>query len=252
MNYEIKSNFSEFEAVLKDYIQNFDTKGDDYGNQKRNSLKLFKLNELTINVKSFRIPNVVNQVVYKYFRKSKAERSYIYANKLLELQIGTPKPIAYFELPSPFLFKKSYYVSEQLDCDLTYRELSRDLNYPDHEVILRAFTRFTYKLHQNNINFLDHSPGNTLIKKVGEEYQFYLVDLNRMEFKPMPLETRIKNFARLTVQKSMVKTMSDEYAKISNEDFDTIYKLMWKETEDFQNSHNRRRDLKKKLKFWKK
>ncbi|MGB1308654.1 MAG: Kdo domain containing protein, partial [Oceanihabitans sp.] len=106
MKYEIKSNFLEFETVLKDYIINFDTKGDDYGNQKRNSLKLFSLNNLTINVKSFRVPNVINQVVYKYFRKSKAERSFTYANKLLELKIGTPKPIAYFELPSALLFKK--------------------------------------------------------------------------------------------------------------------------------------------------
>ncbi|MGB1309015.1 MAG: Kdo domain containing protein, partial [Oceanihabitans sp.] len=145
-----------------------------------------------------------------------------------------------------------YYISEHLDYDLTYRELSRDLNYPDHDTILKAFTRFTYTLHKNNINFLDHSPGNTLIKKVGDSYQFFLVDLNRMEFKPMDFETRIKNFARLTVHESMVKTMSAEYAKVANEDFDTVFKLMWKETNDFQNSHNRRRDLKKKLKFWKK
>ena len=252
MQYEIKKRFSSFEAELKDNILNFDVKGEDYGNQKRNSLKLFKLNDLTINVKSFRIPNMVNQIVYRFFRKSKAQRSFEYANNLLDLQVGTPNPIAYFELPSALLFKKSYYISEQLDCDLTYRELSRDLNYPEHEIILRAFTRFTYDLHQKNINFLDHSPGNTLIKKLGDIYEFYLVDLNRMQFKPMDFETRIKNFARLTVQKSMVKTMSDEYAKCCGESFETVFKLMWQYTEEFQEKHQRKGRLKKKLKFWKK
>ena len=69
-----------------------------------------------------------------------------------------------------------------MNCDLTFRELTKDLNYPDHEIILRAFTRFTFQLHENGINFLDHSPGNTLVKKVGKEYEFYLVDLNRMNF----------------------------------------------------------------------
>ena len=65
-----------------------------------------------------------------------------------------------------FRFKKSFYLSEQVDCDLTYRELITDLNYPNYETILRAFTRFTYLLHERGIQFLDHSPGNTLIKKI--------------------------------------------------------------------------------------
>ncbi|MDO6598078.1 lipopolysaccharide kinase InaA family protein [Oceanihabitans sp. 2_MG-2023] len=252
MKYEVKSNFSEFESVLKDYILNFDNQGDDYGNQKRNSLKLFQLNDLTINIKSFRVPNLVNQIVYRFFRKSKAERSFVYANKLLDLQIGTPHPIAYFELPSPLLFKKSYYVSEHLDYELTFRELSHNPDMPDHDKILRAFTRFTFMLHEKGIHFLDHSPGNTLIKKVGAEYQFYLVDLNRMEFKEMSFNERIHNFARLTMYKSIVETMSDEYAKVSGEDYNKVFNLMWKETEAFQEKFHRKRRLKKKLKFWKK
>lgn len=252
MNYEIDSKFSHSEEILKDYIINYDAKGENFGNQKRNSLKLFKLSDLTINVKSFRVPNLVNQIVYRFFRKSKAQRSFEYADKLLQLEIGTPKPIAYFELPSTLLFKKSYYVSEQLDCDLTYRELSHDLEYPDHETVLRAFTRFTYRLHEKNILFLDHSPGNTLIKKVNDDYEFYLVDLNRMEFKPMSLQTRIKNFERLTTHKSMVETMSDEYAKISGEEYTKVFNLMWSSTEAFQEKFQRKKRLKKKLKFWKK
>ncbi|TYA53883.1 lipopolysaccharide kinase InaA family protein [Formosa maritima] len=252
MKYEIQNNFSDSENELKDYILNFDVKGDAFGNQKRNSLKLFKLNDLTINVKSFRVPNIINQIVYRFFRKSKAQRSFQYANKLLQLDIGTPNPIAYFEFTTVLLFKKSYYVSEHLQYDLTYRELTKDLNYPDHENILRAFTRFTYQLHQKNIQFLDHSPGNTLIKKIREEYHFYLVDLNRMKFKPMDFETRIKNFSRLTIHKSMVEVMSDEYAKVSGEGYNKIFNLMWGETEAFQHRYYRKKRLKNKLKFWKK
>lgn len=248
----IHKDFKSNRAFFDEIILKFNSQGEKFGNQDRNAIKLFPLQDKTINVKSFKIPNIINQLAYKFFRKSKAERSYTYANKLLSLAIGTPQPIAYYEFTTPLLFKKSYYISQHLDYDLTYRELTFDLNYPDHEIILRAFTRFTYKLHQNNINFLDHSPGNTLIKKVGNTYQFYLVDLNRMEFKPMHFKTRIKNFARLTTHKSMVETMSDEYAKISGEDYATIFNLMWKETEDFQEQFYRKKRLKKKLKFWKK
>ncbi|MEM5564256.1 lipopolysaccharide kinase InaA family protein [Psychroserpens sp. AS72] len=249
-NKSIHDNFKQNEAFLDDIIINYDTKGEGFGNQDRNSLKLFQLDDKTLNVKSFRIPNLVNQIAYRFFRKSKAQRSFEYAKWLQSLDIGTPQPVAYYEFKTPFLFKKSYYISEQLDCDLTYRELTTDFKYPNHEDILRAFTRFTYKLHQKNVHFLDHSPGNTLIKKVGEDYEFYLVDLNRMEFKPLDFETRIKNFSKLTTHKFMVEIMSDEYAKSSGENYEDIFNLMWTYTEAFQNRYHRKRRLKNKILFW--
>ena len=249
-NKTLNKDFKSNNAFFDDIIYNFDSKGEDFGDQDRNSLKLFQLRDRTINVKSFRVPHILNQIVYRYFRKSKAQRSYEYANKLMELNVGTPQPIGYYEFKTLFFFNKSYYISEQLDCDLTYRELTSDLNYPNHEDILRAFTRFTFQLHQKGILFLDHSPGNTLIKINNGDYKFYLVDLNRMEFKTLDFETRVKNFARLTVQKSMVEVMSDEYAKCSWEDYNSILNLMWQETMSFQEGFHRRERLKKKYKFW--
>ena len=248
----LQDTYKKHHKKINHFVTYFDDLGEQFGIADRNTIKLFDLDGETINVKSFKVPNIVNQIAYKFLRKSKAQRSFEYASKLKTLNIGTPKPIAYYEYTTPFLFKKSFYVSEHLECDLTYRELTRNLEYPEHEIILRAFTRFTYKLHQNNINFLDHSPGNTLIKKVGADYQFFLVDLNRMEFKPMDFETRIKNFARLTIHKSMIETMSDEYAKISGEDYTKTFNLMWQLTESFQEKFHRKKRLKKKLEFWKK
>lgn len=246
----LQVTYKLFENELNNFILNFETQGEDFGNQDRNSLKLFKLNGLLINVKSFKIPNIFNQIAYRFFRKSKAQRSFEYANKLINLNIGTPQPVAYYELETPFLFKKSYYISEQQICDLTYRELTINLNYPNHEAILRAFTRFTFQLHEKGIHFLDHSPGNTLIKNVEGNYEFFLVDLNRMEFKPMGFETRIKNFAKLTTHKFMVEIMSEEYAKCTGGDYEKIFNLMWKYTQDFQNQYHRKKRLKNMILFW--
>lgn len=237
-------------AELLSLIENFDDLNG--GTGERNIIKILKFNGININIKAFKIPNIINQVVYSFFRKSKAQRSFEYAIKLKNLGIGTPKPIAYFEYKSNSLFKKSFYVSEQQDCDLTYRELTTNFDYPDYEDMLRAFTRFTYNLHEKGIHFLDHSPGNTLIKKKHKSYDFYLVDLNRMNFAPLDFETRIKNFAKLTIHKSMVEIMSDEYAKCIGKPYDKIFDLMWKETEAFQYRFHRKKRLKKRLKFWKK
>ncbi len=247
----IHKKFEDNNAFFDDIIINFDSKGENFGNQDRNSLKLFQLDNKTINVKSFRVPNLVNQIAYRFLRKSKAQRSFEYANRLISLNVRTPQPIAYYEFKTPFLFKKSYYISEQIDCDYTYRELTTDFNIPNYDSVLRAFTKFTFDLHEKGIHFLDHSPGNTLIKKSGNGYDFYLVDLNRMEFKTLDFETRIKNFSKLTIHKSMVEVMSDEYAKCSGKNYTTIFNLMWKETEAFQEKYHRKIRLKKKLKFWK-
>jgi hypothetical protein len=235
-------------SAIDAIINNFETSGEPFRNKGRNSLKLFELDGLMINVKSFRVPNFINKIAYRFLRMSKAQRSFEYANKLIDLNIGTPQPIAYYEYKTTFFFNKSYYISVQQDCDLTYRELTKDAHYLDHENILRAFTRFTYNLHENKVNFLDHSPGNTLIKKVNGSYEFYLVDLNRMNFESMSFEKRIKNFAKLSTCKHMITVMSNEYAKCIGQDSKELENLIWHFTQAFQN----RRNLKKKLKFLKK
>ena len=247
---EIHNDYLAFETELDSFIENFEIQGIPFGNQDRNSLKLFELNGVTVNIKSFKVPNVINQVMYAFFRKSKAQRSFKYANKLIDFGIGTPQPIAYYEFKNP-LFKKSYYLSIHQDCDLTFRELTTDFSIPDYENILRAFTKFTFYLHEKSIHFLDHSPGNTLIKKTNTGYDFSLVDLNRMEFKALDFKTRIKNFSRLTTHRSMVEVMSDEYAKLYQKNYDKIFNLMWSETQKFQEKYKRKQQLKRTLKFWK-
>jgi len=238
-------NRYERDALIIDgFIDAFENSGASIKDS-RNKLKLFEMESEVVNIKSFKVPNLINQIIYKHFRKGKAQRSFEFANTLIEMGIGTPMPIAYYEFSTPFLFKKSYYVSAQLDCDLTYRELIRDLNFPNHEQILREFTQFTFKLHEKGIHFLDHSPGNTLIKANDNHYDFSLVDLNRMKFGPMSFETRIENFSRLTKSRALVETMSDEYSKCIGKDYDTVFNLMWQSVESFQHKIQRKKRFKK-------
>ena len=236
-----------------DLIENFNQKGKLFDDRKRNKIKIFDLDGKKINIKSFKIPNLINKIAYRYFRKSKARRSFEYANKLLEFGFGTPQPIAFSENYDLIGLKDSYYVSEHLQADLTYRELVEIPDFPDHDTILRQFTRFSYDLHKKGVEFKDHSPGNTLIKKNADNnYDFFLVDLNRMEFHDsMPFELRMKNLCRLTPHKEMVKVMSNEYAKASGESETLIFETLWKMTADFQHRFHRKKRIKKKLFFWK-
>lgn len=242
----------EFTSQKKDIVgilHNFEQSGTPFGNGDRNRIKLFKVSGKTINVKAFKIPNLINKLAYAYFRKSKARRSYEFACFLLEKGIGTPHPVAFLENHSWLGLEDSYYASEHLEADLTYRELVRNPEYPNRETILRQFAEFTYELHKNGIEFKDHSPGNTLIVKESEQkYAFYLVDLNRMRFhQTMPFDVRMKNFSRLTPYKEMVRTMSTAYSEASGEPFAEVFTAMWAHTEAFQRKHARKKRWKRKL-----
>ncbi|MBE8723936.1 Kdo domain containing protein [Flavobacterium hungaricum] len=254
MNFKVNPVFEKSTKSILDTITTFNSSGELFGNGDRNKIKLFDLNGKTINIKSFKIPNIINKVAYRYFRKSKARRSFEYATILLEKNIGTPEPIAFLENFNVIGLKDSYYVSEHMAADLTYRELVEIPDYQDRENILRQFTKFTFGLHEKGVEFLDHSPGNTLIKKTeNNTYDFFLVDLNRMNFhEKMSFEQRMNNFSRLTPQKEMVAVMSNEYAKFYKEKPEAvIFEKMWLATTTFQEEFARKKRLKKKLKFWK-
>lgn len=252
MGFTFSSNSKINPDSVRDCIEQFKNSGNLFGDGKRNKIKLFDIDGVSVNIKSFKIPNIINKVAYKFFRKSKARRSFEFAGKLLENGIGTPQPIAFYENFDVIGLQDSYYVSEHLKYDLTYRELVEIPEYPDRDNILRQFTRFSYLLHQKGIEFKDHSPGNTLIVKFADHYSFFLVDLNRMSFhSQMSFDLRMRNLSRLTPHEEMVKTMSNEYAKASGEDEQLIFETLWRYTSDFQFKYYRKKRIKKKLLFWK-
>lgn len=242
------SHISYTEEVTR-VIETFGTAGELFVKGKRNTIKIFHAGGLMLNVKSFKVPNFINKLVYAYIRKSKARRSFEFAHILLDKGIGTPQPVAYFENTGAFGLKDSYYVSEHLLPDLTFRELVSYPDYPDHENILRQFTRFSFRLHEAGIEFKDHSPGNTLIKKTGEgNYDFFLVDLNRIAFhQDLGFDLRMENLKRLTPKEEMVRVMSNEYAKLYDKPEEEIFNALWGKTEAFQKKFRNKRALKKKL-----
>jgi hypothetical protein len=236
------------ENLVENIINQFHKSGELIGDGKRNVIKIIQVGGIKYNVKSFKIPNIFNKIAYKFLRKGKAQRSFEYASKLKTMDVLTPDPQAYV-IEESFLFRRSFYISKQLDYDFTIRKMVDEPNCNEFENVVRAFTRFTFNLHEKAIHFIDHSPGNTLIKKDGENYLFYLVDLNRMSFGTIDFNTRIKNFARLSAPEKMLEIMSDEYAKLVNRPKAEVFKLMKHYADTFINKLHRKKRLKKRLKM---
>jgi hypothetical protein len=231
-------------------IKNFDNgDGKLIGDGNRNQVKYFRLNGAMINIKSFKIPATINRTIYQYFRKSKARRSFEHAQVLLKKGIRTPAPIAFYEEYSGSGLTRSFYITEHLENAPTFYDLITLSDSPD-ENILRQFTHFSYQLHEKGIDFLDHSRGNTLIKRTSDgKYNFYLVDLNRMRFRSsLNLDRRMKNLQRLTIDKEIIKIMSNEYAKWYNKPEEMIFDLLYHKCTTFEKSYTRRKKFTKTLK----
>lgn len=212
--------------------------------QQRNEIKVISFSGKSYVVKAFRKPNVINRFVYRYFRASKAKRSYEYS-----LNIGKnlcPEAIAYIEEHKSLQLLKSYYISHYFDYDFEIRAVLIDQNFKDREQILKEFSKFTYDLHQKNILHRDYSPGNILVKCDKENpkvYGFKIVDVNRMQFKTLTLEDRLGNFVRLAKDDKTMKIIVDQYASCIKNPAEEMLIIAQK----LRESYVKKRALKNKL-----
>lgn len=244
---KVHPKYKHLANYIRDIPRRFEQEGQMLGDA-RNVIKVMEVAGLRLNVKSYKEPHVINRFVYAYIRRTKAERSYEYAELLEKKGIGTPQPVAYIVYKNWWGVTRSYYISLQVDFDYEFRDL-RVKRPVDMEQILRAFTRFTYTLHEHSIYFLDHSPGNTLIARKGKEYKFYLVDLNRIKFMYIPPLVGLRNFYRLNADEGMIDIMADEYAGLTGQDGKEMATLLkkWTWEHDAKVLERKKKKLKKRI-----
>ena len=238
--------FLYLEFEINNLIKKFDSEGNSIKDS-RNKLKEFKCGDVNIIIKSFKKPILINKIIYNFFRKSKAKRSFQHAKLLIAKNINTPKPIAFFEEKTNFFLKESFYVCEKIEYDFSMRKVIENLHEYENQKIIKLFVKFTFHLHEKNINFLDHSPGNTLIVRKNDEIFFYLVDLNRMKFEKMSTKKRLINFSRLcahTKSRELANLISSEYSDIYGIDKKFAFNIIWKNMLKYRIPY----DLKKRLK----
>ena len=214
MNYEAPNErHKDFVTNIKIYFNQEENKTI---YDKRNIIKIVKFENKTYVVKSFKTPHLLNQIIYKFFRDSKARRSFDNSFQLAKMGINTPEPIGYIEFPTYFRFKESFYISELCDFDFEIRTIFSDENFEDRENILKKFIDFTHKLHKKNVYHLDYSPGNILVKKTPYGYKFSIIDVNRMKFLELDNDLKMKSLSKLTNNQKDYELMVKEYARISN------------------------------------
>ena len=162
----------------------------------RNQLREFNVDGLYIIVKRYKVPHIVNQIIYSYFRESKSARAYHYALRLLNQGFDTPEPVAYIETSRKGLFNYSYFVSLRAKNVRLLREFS-DFQIDGREHIAQALGSYMADLHNAGIVHEDFSPGNILFDEKDGKVEFTLIDINRMSFKQLNQEESFQSFRRL-------------------------------------------------------
>ena len=211
----------------------------------RNMIKVVDFDNELLVIKSYKKPGFFNSLIYTFFQKSKAWRAYEYGLRISDF---TPGVIARIEYLNPLL-SKSYLICEKFDAEFN---LQRPLfyNHPDKKNIFSQFAEFVYKLHQKDIFHKDLSPGNILIKRVGEKYQFKIIDINRMSFERLSKRQRAENFNKLWAHNSDLELMLKVYAKLAQFDEESFVRLGLELNQKNKDRKTRKRKIKHALGLW--
>jgi len=214
----------------------------------RNVLKKFTSDDFpelksSIVVKSFKVPHLLNRVVYTFFRKSKARRSFENSQLVLAAGFLVPKPLAFIEYRESGLLKESFFISENIEFDGTLSQVKKQKLFEWDEV-LPLVVEQACKLCEKNILHKDFSPGNILVKHAENKFQFYFVDLNRLKYGEISKKQSLLNLLRLAHDERSVSLVIESFCNVSGMEHKKANSI-FRSAFDRRNTKNK---IKKKIK----
>lgn len=179
----------------------------------RNEVRLFEHEGRQWVVKRYKRHDIVKRIVYTFFRKNKARRSYENGLQLLHRGFQTPAPVAFMERRSMGLIAQVYYV-----CAYTAAQPIRPRlieQEPFDEALATAYARYVARLHAAGVLHRDLNPTNVLFYEHEGRFDFELIDINRMTFYngPVPKSECMENLTLFYWLTPAYRFVLKEYAR---------------------------------------
>ncbi|MCH6258859.1 lipopolysaccharide kinase InaA family protein [Puniceicoccaceae bacterium K14] len=185
------------------------------------------------------------KVAYK-LSTSKARRSYLHSQKLINIGINSPSPIFWREDWDGAWLQNSYYVSEFLDYAHDGRSFN-DSSIEDKTFKIRLAAETIACMHEAEIEHLDLNPANFLFKQgIDRKWQIYIIDNNRMKVGPVSLKRGITPLLLMELKGEDLDLLIASYSKVRNVDTADCRNLYF----NTLNRHNLKWRIKSKTRPW--
>jgi len=191
----------------------------------RNQLFRCRFDDVELVVKRFPNNGAWKKAVYRVF-PGKAKRSYSNSQRLNQVGLNSPDPVAWVESWEGSWLNESYYVCRFTPFEHEARELGHT-ELPQRVEKARLLGRSLAKMHAAEILHLDLTPGNLLFtNSVDGEWELHIVDNNRMRFGPISKRAAITSLVQADLPEDLVRPMLEAYAdnsQISLEALEVAY-----------------------------
>lgn len=182
---------------------------------KRNKIRRFTLEDgRVVIVKQYKKPNFFQRICYSTFWNNKAKKSYIFGNRLLNLGIDTPRPIAAVTYYNNIGMVNRYYFASTEDSRPDCLIL-RDGNMDNPQPLIDALSAYLIHLHEVGFLHGDTNLSNFLYSRNADgTFSFSVIDTNRSRFlgRPASRKEALSNLIRLTHKRSLLSEIITSYA----------------------------------------
>lgn len=188
-------------------------------------------------VKSFSSLSLPRRLYYSFVGQSKARRSHLYAERLARLGFAIGESLGYVEERNALgLLGSAYYVSASIPCDEPHLH-PHARGWRASPELIRTLGGYIACLHERGVLHLDLSPGNILYHydAMRGEYEYYLVDLNRMRFldRPVSRKEAMANLSRLVSCPSVTRRLAEAYAEARGWDSSVTAQMLTEASDRF-------------------
>jgi len=224
--YFVRKEYSGLKEFTLDLPHKFEERGSTIKDN-RNVIKKITTTYGSVVVKDFRGMYFFNRLAYSFFRKSKAERSFINSGILNDRGIDTPPHISWLNCYNGGLLTKSYFVSIDYPFKTLEQFLNTEIDESNRSRLIHDLAVFTKTMHSRDIYHKDFSVGNILVIPKDAGFHFALVDLNRVRFLTVTFKDGIRNFNTLALPRDVMNEFIEKYAKLFNESPQAAVQMFW-------------------------
>ena len=206
---EIAPKYSFLREVILSLPENFSNHGRIVCSEK-NVIRSVVWEGILVEIKQFKYNTLVDRYWFATFGKSKAQLGYENSDRLLNLGINTPERIAYITSYKYGMLYEDFYVYLSID----YKSLDELIKLPLSSSLnaLKTFARFSFNLHSLGIFPKDYTANNIAYTLRSNEYNFVLIDNDRISFSKFFAKKGVRNLQRLYLPADRFSIIISEYA----------------------------------------